>query len=451
MKRIALLFFFITFINAYSSTRWSANTLIPDADFYNAGEFTLSHSGFLSKGRGDQLFYRPSFPFRIGLSHFLNVSIAYYGGVSFSIKGKILSENARFRPSIAVGVHNMMNHKEVHFYNYYSRYNYNSEIFLAISKSIHVIRTRFHIGIQSIPDFSVERFNPFFSIEKYFGVGLYATLEGYRRDRSFNLSLFSKLRLLNNRLEISAGAVGLQSMFFDSTKEFAVSLASQKKNSFTTPGIWLGVTFRGNFLFGKNKGIRSFEDRLKLHQDSLRLIRQESDSLKSELANTRKMIQTLDSSIVSIFQQLELNEQQLRNLIYDKLLQLQTVYSTEPFLPENANALIRNITGYKSRAVPILTSFLVNPAMAQNIRIYSAALLGKIGDNTASDALIKVLTSDTSQEIKVEILIALGKLKETRAILLIEQLASSGNNNIAITAQDILRQLKAEISNDENE
>lgn len=425
-------------------TRWSSLHIVPDADLFSSGEFTAGFDGYIAKDTSDKVTFQYSIPVRFGITEWVNLDIAYCGGVSMGIKARVLGETHAVVPSVAVGVHNLFNHKEANYFSVDSADDMAGEVYCAMSKGIDPIKTRFHLGIQSIPTSEDDKINPYFAVEKYFGLGLYSSLEFYRRDREFNLSLFANWRVLNNHLEVSAGAVDLRSMFFDEDKKFAVSLAPSEPDKFLKPGIWVGLKFHGRFGLGSNKGFMSMEDRLRKQDETLEILSEEYDSMSVRLNETLLVLEDVKSKMGIIIDSVVNDPKRIENVLFDKLVALKALYKTEPYDPGRVKLLIKEIASYRDKAVPTLEGLLLNKKADRYIRMYSAALLGEMGNTASSDILLDVLAKTADPDIKIEILIALGKLKETRAMYMIEQLANSPNDAIAITAQDVLLRLSKE-------
>lgn len=70
--------------------------------------------------------------------------------------------------------------------------------------------------------------------------------------------------------------------------------------------------------------------------------------------------------------------------------------------------------------------------------------MGELSSRNAADALIEVLSKAQLPEMKIEALIGLGKLKEVRAVYLMEQLTNDPHEGVAFTASEILLKLEKE-------
>ncbi len=434
----------ICITSSSGKTRWSSLHIVPDADFFKSGEFTIGFDGFLAKDTSDKILFKPTVPIRFGINEWVNVDLAWAGGISLGIKARILGETHKAMPSLAIGVRNLFNHKEVNYFNVDSVDDMAGEMFLALSKGVDQIKTRFHLGILSIPANKKDKINPYIAIEKYFGLGLYTSFEMYRRQKDFNLCLFANWRIFKKHLEISLGAVDLASMFVDDDKKFAVSLAPSLPTKFVNPGVWIGLKFRGSFGLGSNKGFMSVEDRMRRQDETIETLVEEVDSLNSHLKGTLSTMEDMQAKMGLIIDSVINDPTRIENIIFAKLSSLKSFYSAEPFDPDRVKLLIREIASYRDKALPSLEKLLLDHTVDRYIRMYSAAIIGEIGNTASSDILLDVLAKTADPDIKIEVLIALGKMKETRAMYLLEQLANSPNDAIAMTAQEVLMRLSEE-------
>ena len=96
-------------------------------------------------------------------------------------------------------------------------------------------------------------------MEEYFGNGLYAWLEVFRRETEFNPSFVRLVPVPQNRLEIAAGAVRINRLFFDKNNQFKFALGDSGTRDFVKPGIWFGLRYCGNFGFGKRTHSRPWK------------------------------------------------------------------------------------------------------------------------------------------------------------------------------------------------
>jgi len=456
-----------------AKTRWSSLRMVPDSDLLPGGEFTIGFDGMLGKSvdvttetsisvagidstnpqapdttydtavsfdtTGPSMFFSQTYLLKLGVVEWVNVHVGYAGGFTLGFKARILGETDKGMPSLAVGVHNVFHHKEVNYYQYSSSQSINNEFYVALGKSVERIKLRLHVGFQSMPTVEDEVFNPFFAIEKYFGFGLYTSLEVNRRDLSYHGHLFASMRLLDDKLELSAGAVALESMFFDESKNFAISLSPRTPDAWVGPGIWLGARFHARMGLGQKGGFQSVEDRIRKQDQTIGTLKGEVDSLRTELKGAYQAVKQVEGQVVTLGDSAASNR--VKQDILVCLEQIKQMYSAEEFDPNSVRDIVARIRRYGDMGVAVLKEILLDESLDRRVRLHSVNVLGTIANKSASDVLLDVLAASGDPDLKIEILIALGKMKETRAMYLMEQLANDPNDAIALTAQEVLRQL----------
>ena len=416
--------------------------MVPDADFLSGGQYVLDAHGYYFDDSAKGARISPTGLIDAGIIEWVNLEIGYSGGLTCGFKARLLGENSGAMPSLAVGVHNIISNKEAHYFN--SRDTTGGEFYFALAKSVEPLRMRVHCGMQSIPTSKKDQVNPFFALEEYFGNGLYGTAEVERRKGAFWPSLFVSWRLLKKKLEISGGAVAINRLFFDKNNKFSASLISSDTVAFVKPGLWLGIRYCGGFGFGKNTLFTSVDDKLSSEHESIEALRKEVDSLKTTISENQTRMAKVDNSLLMLSDSVYSDKTRFRAALLDKLIALKTLYESEPFDPEQARQSIRRMVALKESALPVLKEFIIDKKQDRKVRLLSISLLGEMQGSGASDALLDVLSQSEDPEIKIEILIALGKIKETRAIYVMEQLANDPIDVVAFTAQEVLMKLVRE-------
>ncbi|MBD3391155.1 MAG: hypothetical protein GF410_03970 [Chitinivibrionales bacterium] len=458
-------------------TRWSSLRMVPDADLLPGGDFVIGFDGMLGKSIDEidsmvltadsswmvvsgadtsfdtafdtsyvvvdttdpAMFFTQSYMVKLGVVEWVNFHIGYSGGFTLGFKARLLGETSKAMPSLAIGAHNIFNHKEVNHFKYKTDKEINNEFFVAFGKSAERIKLRLHAGIQSMPTVQREVFNPFFAIEKYFGFGLYTALEAHRRDLSYHFHLFANMRALDDKLEISAGAVALESMFFDENKQLSISLSPRSPHAFVGPGIWFGIRFHSRMGFGGKGGFVSTEEKIQKQDETIESLRGEMDSLRQELATATKAVRDVRETMGAMGDSAE--TVRIKNRVIAELEMLKALYTADEFDPDSVRSVVSRIRRFGERGVAALKEILTDESLDRHVRQYSVTVLGTIGNRSASDVLLDVLARTGDPDLKIEILIALGKMRETRAMYLMEQLANDPNDAIALTAQEVLRRL----------
>ncbi|HEX2956884.1 MAG TPA: HEAT repeat domain-containing protein, partial [Chitinispirillaceae bacterium] len=434
---------FLGFNDSQSKTRWSSIHCIPDADLLSGGKLLLDIHNFTYSDYLKGYKVKPSALVTLGIIECINLEAGYAGGGIIGFKARILGETKKVLPSMAVGIHNVFSHKEA--YNYgYSPDSMSNEIYVAFAKGVEGIKLRFHLGVQTIPGNDNEKVNPFFGLEKYFGNGLYISIEAQRRDKHFNGSIFGNYRFLKRKVELCAGLIDIAGLQSKNKDKFTLKLANSGQSSFTRPGIYVGLRFLGSMRWGKSDGFISLEERIARQNESYQLLQNEVDSLKNILKNSKTRIDNMDQTLKSLSDSSENDYYQLKKTILQKLITVKTLYEEEPFEPEKVKKSMQEIISYRDKVIPVLQEIAMDRKESSQIRVYAVSVMSELGSRSAADALIEILAQAQHPEMKIEALIGLGKIKEMRARYLMQQLANDPNDGVAFTATEILTKLEKE-------
>jgi hypothetical protein len=376
---------------------------------------------------------KPAGSLSLGIIEWVNISGGYAGGPTFGMKVRILGETKDWMPSVALGVRNIFSNED----NYYFGNDADSiinEVYCAFGKGIENLRLRMNLGVMSVPTDKNDNINFFIGAEKYFGNGLYLTFELFRRQKEIVPSLFIDWRFLKRKIELYCGAVDITGM------------ASKEKNEskFVKPGIHAGLRFYLNLRRGKSDGFTTLEDRLRDQNNTILTLQNDIDSLKSKLKTGTKRIDGLTESVRGLADEATSDETQYRVIVLEKLVALKNLYEQEPFEPDQVKLALQGLTVHRDKIVPTLIEVALNKTEDTRIRTLATSTCGEIGSSAAADALIEILSQTYVPEIKIDALIALGKLKDVRAGFLIQQLTSDPNDAVAFTAMEVLQKLEKE-------
>jgi hypothetical protein len=430
-------------VSGSSKTRWSSIQSVPDADLLSGGKLLVDVHSFLYSDLNDGYKIKSSALLNLGVTEWINLEAGYTGGVIFGLKARILAETNKFLPSMAIGIHNVFSHKEA--YNFgYSPDSLSNDVYVAFAKSVENIRLRFHAGIQSSPQNENETVNPFFALEKYFGNGFYLSLETQRRNQHFYHSIFGSYRFLKRKMEISAGLIDFTGFFGKDNGKLSFKFVTDGQSSFSRQGFFLGICFLEGIKTGKSDGFTSLEDKIEHQNESLDCLQNTVDSLKILLKKSKIRIDSIDQSLKTLSDSSESEYNKLRKMIMQKLVTIKTLYEEEPFEPEKVKKIIQEIVSYREPIVPLLQEISLDQKENSQIRVYAVSVIGELDSRNAADALIEILPQVQLPEMKIEALIGLGKLKEVRAIYLVQQLVSDPHEGVAFTASEILRKLEKE-------
>lgn len=426
-----------------AKTRWSALHFIPDADLLQGGQFVLDVEGYFTHDSAGKSLINPGGFVTLGIIEWVNLEAGYCGAPMLGFKARILGETGGWLPSLAIGGHNILGNREAGLFAS-SDSGVTNEFYLALGKSIEPLKMRLHLGLQSIPQSRTEEANPYFGIEQYFGAGLYASLEVFRRKQQFHPSLFLTYRLFNRQFELSAGVVDLAKMFFDENEQFRFSLGAKTSDEFVKPGIWFGLRYGFVVGFGGSDGFNSVDDRVAVQGKAIRQLSLQVDSLRRYAIDVQRRVADVNKKLMMLTDSMNTDKNRLKPVLLEKIVELKNMYAEEPFEPERVKRAKEEIVALREDALPPLRELLIDKKIDQQVRVICISLLGDIGNAGASDILLDALSQTQDPEIKIEILIALGKMKETRAEYVLEQLSNDPVDEVAYTAQQVLRKLAKE-------
>ncbi len=426
-------------VTAEAKTRWSALHFVPDADFLSGGQFVIDAEGYYFSDTAAQAKINPVALVNMGIMEWVNLEAGYAGGPTLGFKARILGESGPFMPSLALGVHNILSNREAGLFS--ATDTLTNEVYLALAKSIDPLKMRIHLGVQTIPMSKKDQINPFFAIEQFFGNGLYASFEMFRRQGEFQPSVFVTWRLFKKRLEVSGGAVSINQLFFDKNNQFKVALGDSAKPGFVKPGIWVGLRYLGEFGSGKGDVFGTLEERVSYQGETIKKLSMQMDSLRMSLSDTKRKVIDVNASLARMSDSMGTDKSRMKPLLLDKINAIKTLYAEEPFDPERVRRSINEIVNLHENALPGLREILLDKALDKRTRTLTVSLLGAIGNSGASDILLDVLSQTQDPDIKIEICIALGKIKETRAQYVLEQLANDPVDAVAFAAQEVLLKL----------
>ncbi len=434
MIRAAVIFVICLLCSGYAKTRWSSLQMVPSADMLKSGSFVLGFESFFP-------FEDVSSPVMggsvaIGFHDRVNLELGYVDGFTMGFKALLLSEPNAVLPSVVLGVHNIFTNREGSYYANNAD-SLNNEFYFVFGKNFDAWRTRLHLGVQLSTNLEDNRINPLLGIEKYLGAGIYVNMEGIRRDEHYCLSLFTAMRFLKGALELNLGAVDFIQMF-----------AGDEIETFVKPGLRASLKFRGITRVGSLKGIEGIEDRMDSKEKMITGLRSEIDTLKDFIQKQSSSLDSLGRAVVSISGTIDTDENRMRVLVTEKLTALKVLYEQEPFEPDQVNRAVRELVSYREQIVPLLMEKAMDIRADHKMRTISVSLLGQIGNRMASDVLLEILGRSKDPEIRIEALIALGKMNETRAGYLMQVLTADPNDAVAFTATEVLRELETQTGMD---
>lgn len=417
-----------------AKTRWSTFHSIPDADLLVGGSLLWNLSGYyLLNTESESGKTKPSGMLTLGVIEWVNISGGYTGGPAFGMKVRILGETKEWMPSVALGVRNIFTNQDSYYFDH-DPDSLTSEIYCAFGKGIENLRLRMNLGIMSVPADKNDIVNFFVGAEKYFGKGLYLSLELFRRQKEFVTSIFVDWRIAKRRIEFYGGVIDITGLV---TKD-------KKSTKFAQPGFNAGVRFLLNMRRGKSDGFTTLEDQLRAQNKTIETLKNDIDGIKTLLNKGTKRIEGLTESFYELTNDSTSEVQSYRLTTLEKLAALKNLYEQEPFEPDLVKNAQKELVVHRDKIVPVLIEVALSKKEDTRIRTLATSMCGEIKSAASADALIEILSQVHIPEIKIEALIALGKLKEVRAAFLMQQLASDPNDAVAFTATEVLQKLEKE-------
>ncbi|MDO5575624.1 MAG: HEAT repeat domain-containing protein [Fibrobacter sp.] len=430
LKKLLPIICLVVFSQIDAKTRWSSLHQIPDADFIEGSKFVLDLQCNNIYDTTIEAIFLPYGTIKFGISEWINIEVGYAGKAIFGMKTKLLDDMGYYVPSIAIGIDNLFSHKDAYF-NDYPADILQTELYLSFSKSIEPIKLRAHLGAKVMAYNHKESFNVFFGLEKYFGAGFYLTLETFSLGGKYHFSAFASYRFFKTRLEVFAGMADLGQLI--NGKD--ISLASEKTSAITRPGIRFGLRLRERwFALGKHEGIEGLEDHLRRQDKTISELRQEVDSLRTVQGTPQIIEKPVAAAEIK-------KESEIKKFTKQKLKELKHAFEKEPFEPLDVNVIRDELVISKDSVTPVLHEIAMDMAEESRIRSLAISCLGEFANSWAADLVMDILDRVNMRDLKIEAIIALGKLKETRAIPMIQQLTGDTDEAVAFTASEVLKKI----------
>lgn len=424
------------------ATRWSANHIIPDADFVGSGELKIGYEGFLNTDTEGEYQFTSLVPVTLGVSEWLTTSIGWADGVTFGFKGRVLDEYKPYLPSVAIGVRDLYNNTMLARSGVEnSTPEVTGELYLAFSKGFDLITTRFHGGVLSIPNSDTEEINGFFGVEKYFGNDFYLTFEGWSFADRLNLALFGTFRFLpKQRAEFYMGVIDIERLFFDQKDDFEMSFEPDFESDPVKPGISMGVNFAFSFPFGEQTQFRTVEKNYRDQQAEITYLKESVNSLKQDIDRENKRNDSLGYELAQLSLRVIDPDPipQYYEEVFARLLLYRKGYETKPFDPESIRKVRSEIFAFEEHAENSLLRVVKKGNDNPKLEMDAVSLLGMMKSGKAVPVLLERLGSTQDRRYKIEIISALGTIGDRGAAYALEHLVNSGDESVAIAAGEVL-------------
>ncbi|MDR2692876.1 MAG: HEAT repeat domain-containing protein [Chitinispirillales bacterium] len=412
-------------------TRWSALQFVPNTDMLPGGRVVVdadlawnldgfSFSKFISVQR-----------IHLGFSEWVGVDLGYAGGFTMGAKACVVKENPDiwYVPTLTLGFQNIYVSREAYYFDgggsYFGEGGFypKNEFYLGVAKSSEWAKLRIHVGLLSAltrSDPKYDEVNPFIGIEKYFGQGLYVTVEGQQRSGEFMLSAFAVFRLVADRLEFNVGVLD------------APNISRKRADPFAfRPTLRAGLKFNIGAGYNGLDGLTGVEDRI--------------DRLRGEIAAANKRVDSIafdarwNADRIHELSQVSGDRKEERARVVDELSKLRNLYEQEPFDPELVKDMVERIRDRYEVYSPHLRVIITEQDADPRIRRLAVSLIGEMKDQPAANILMSLLNRMEEPSLKIETIIALGKIKDPRCRQLLSTLRHDPDGGVAFTAEEVYR------------
>jgi hypothetical protein len=359
----------------------------------------------------------------LGLSEWVGVDLGYAGGFTMGAKACVVKDNPGlwYVPTLTLGFQNLYTSREAYYFDRGGSYPKN-EFYIAAAKSSEWAKLRIHVGILSALSYWRDEANPFIGIEKYFGQGLYVTLEGQRRAGEFLLSAFAVYRIAADRLELNAGVIDVPGK----------SVSGAEFRAFRRT-LRLGI--KANIGVGYNSldGLTGVEDRIDRLRSEVAAANKRADSIVADARWNADRIHEL-SNVTG-------DRKEERARVVDELSKLRNLYEQEPFDPELVKDMVERIRDRYDVYSPHLRVIITEQDADPRIRRLAVSLVGEMKDQPAANILMSILNRMEEPSLKIETIIALGKIKDPRCRQLLSALRRDPDGGVAFTAEEVYRSM----------
>jgi len=418
------------FCSLSAVTRWSALQIVPSTDMLPGGRFVADADLAWNVNAVSIIHPLSVQRIHLGLSEWVGIDLGYAGGFTMGAKACIVKENPDlwYVPTLTFGFQNLYVSREAYYFDdgvahFGRRGRYpRNEFFLGAAKSSEWAKLRIHVGLLSALTRVGydDELNPFIGIEKYFGQGLYVTVEGQQRAGEFMLSAFAVYRLVADRLEFNLGVID------------APHISSNRADPAAfRPTLRVGIKVSIGSGLNSLDGLTGVEDRI--------------DRVRGELAAANKRVDSLDADTrwnadrIHELSQVTGDRKEERARVVDELTKLRNLYDQEPFDPELVKDMIDRIRDRYEVYSPHLRVIITEQNADPRIRRLAVSLVGEMKDQQAANILMSILNRMEEPSLKIETIIALGKIKDPRCRQLLSTLRHDPDGGVAFTAEEVYR------------
>src|SRR3989339_676223 len=405
MRAFAVLFFCVLVFVTGAKLRLPTALNIPTSDILYNRQYSLAiKSNLFSYSQTDdpanmKIWYMPSIEASAGIKNRVEFGAGYAGGPTLNFKALLLDEGKiEYLPSFAIGAKDIMTSAEAHMFGLEQADTLKAMAncaFIAMGKSFEQFGTRLHLGTMTNFGFDTERFSIFAGAEVYLGGGFYVTYEGFQRFGSFH-QFFTVSWIYDKKFLVSAGISELRQAFLGDGKFGLFSDKFAQSNGYGVPGIRFSLVYCGSPSGADASGIRGLEDEVNDLKKSIDAIRKKSADNDIKVDNIEKQLGGLEEDFIALTSRGSSDRQKdYKVVISEQLKSIVDLVETGQgaYDAEEVSSHTKKIVEYKEFA------------------------------------------------LKIDALIALGKLRDKAVVKDIEALLQDTDEAVVLTAQEVIYKL----------
>lgn len=392
--------------------------------------------------------YKPSVEINSGLFNRIQLSAGYATAPTIQLKVQIFNDGAILKqmPALAVGGKDILGSKEGHLFGVTdsdTAASLANSFFLAASKNIPLISSRIHMGAMGNMSIESELVNPFWALETYIGGTATISYEGFRRFGSFHHLVTFGFRFGDN-IKFGFGLTEVSKMFRQNSQTGFFLTGDSTTSGYGTPGIHVSISYH-RFLTASSYEIPGLEDEVARLRHSVSELGQKKQTIESKIATGEKQLKEMNATIDErnkiIGQSGKLDH---KILLDEEFMALSRITANESLPdPEIVAARMKKIVSMKELALPKITDIVRNPKSTPALITICIQMMGQIGDKQSKHQLIRLLDYKESY-IKIESIIALGKLRDKSVISEIEKTIADTDPAVVMAANEVVARLRGE-------
>jgi hypothetical protein len=383
-----------------------------------------------------------------GIMNRVQVGAGYAGGPSLSLKAVIFNDGDKWKhvPAVAIGFKDGLIPKEGQLFGVSDKDTLaaiSNNVYLAISKNLSPISSRLHAGVISSFAFESERVNPFWALETYIGGNLTICYEGFQRFEELHHLLTINFKI-GDKVKVGFGLTEVSSMFYQNGKTGFFMLGDSNTTGYKSPGFNFSFAFHRP-LSAKGTEIGGLEDELIKMRRTIDELSKKNAEMETKVAANEKHLKELEEDITlktcRIAPTLKMD---YKALLEDNLSALVKMTAEgELYEPEAAAYRMKRIVELKELAIPRITELIRNPKSTNRLISLCIQMIGQMGDKQSKHLLVRLLDYKESS-IKIEAIIALGKLSDKSVATDLQKALTDTDQSVVLAAKDVIARITGE-------